>query len=78
MTDVFLVPGFRTPFVKAGGAFAKHNAIALSLPVVRAMNGRTPPDLMIWGQVIPDATVSNISRELIFEAGTGRLEPIYL
>ena len=69
MTDVYLVPGVRTPFVKAGGAFAKHNAIALSVPVVRAMNGRTAPDFMVWGQVIPDATVSNIARELIFEAG---------
>jgi hypothetical protein len=34
MTDVYLIPGVRTPFVKAGGAFAGHNAIALSLPVV--------------------------------------------
>ncbi len=69
MTDVYLVAGIRTPFVKAGGVFARHNAIALSLPVVRAMNARTAPDVMIWGQVIPDATVSNIARELIFEAG---------
>ncbi len=69
MTDVYLVPGVRTPFVKAGGAFAKHTAIALSVPVVRAMNARTAPDVVIWGQVIPDPTVSNIARELIFEAG---------
>jgi acetyl-CoA C-acetyltransferase len=69
MTDVYLVPGVRTPFVKAGGAFAKHNAIALSIPVVQAMNARTTPDFMIWGQVIPDPTFSNIARELIFEAG---------
>ncbi len=69
MTDVYLVPGVRTPFVKAGGAFARHTAIALSAPVVRAMNARAAPDFVIWGQVIPDATVSNIARELIFEAG---------
>ncbi len=68
MSDVFLVPGVRTPFVKAGGAYAKHNALALSVPVLQAMNARTAPDLLIWGQVIPDATVSNIARELIFEA----------
>src|ERR1700761_7052662 len=68
MTDVFVVPGVRTPFVKAGTAFAKHNAIELSVPVLKVMNARTAPDLVIWGQVIPDATVSNIARELIFEA----------
>jgi acetyl-CoA C-acetyltransferase len=33
------------------------------------MNARTAPDFLVWGQVIPDATVSNIARELIFEAG---------
>jgi acetyl-CoA C-acetyltransferase len=68
MSDVFLVPGFRTAFVKAGGAFAAHNALALSVPVLQAMNARVAPDLLVWGQVIPDATVSNIARELIFEA----------
>src|ERR1700748_620533 len=68
MADVFIVPGIRTPFVKAGTVFAKHNAIALSVPVLKAMNARAAPDLVIWGQVIPDATISNIARELIFEA----------
>jgi acetyl-CoA C-acetyltransferase/acetyl-CoA acyltransferase len=68
MSGAFLVPGIRTAFVKAGGAFAKHNAIALSVPVMEAMNARARPDFVIWGQVIPDATVSNIARELIFEA----------
>ena len=68
MTDVFLVPGVRTPFVKAGTVFAKHNALALSVPVAQAMAAKARPDLVIWGQVIPDATVTNIARELIFEA----------
>jgi acetyl-CoA C-acetyltransferase len=68
MTDVFLVPGVRTPFVKAGTLFAQHTALELSRPVAEAMNARARPDFMIWGQVIPDATVSNIARELIFEA----------
>jgi acetyl-CoA C-acetyltransferase len=68
MSDAFLVPGFRTAFVKAGGAFAKHTALELSVPVLQAMNARAAPDFLIWGQVIPDPTVSNIARELIFEA----------
>jgi acetyl-CoA C-acetyltransferase len=69
MPDVFLVPGVRTPFAKAGGVYAKHSALALSVPVAQTMNARAAPDFMIWGQVIPDPTVSNIARELIFEAG---------
>lgn len=68
MAEVYLVPGVRTPFVKAGGAFAGYNALALSVPVAQAMNAKARPDVLIWGQVIPDATISNIARELIFEA----------
>src|ERR1700761_6112958 len=68
MPNVYLVPGVRTPFVKAGGAFASYNALALSAPRAQAMNAKAPPDFLIWGQVIPDATISNIARELIFEA----------
>ena len=68
MADAFIVPGVRTPFVKASGAFLPYNALALSVPVAQAMNARAQPDFAIWGQVIPDATVTNIARELIFEA----------
>lgn len=72
MTDIFLAPGLRTPFVKGGGAFAGVDALALSAPVAAAMAARARPDFVIWGEVIPDTTVSNIARELIFEA---RLDP---
>src|SRR6201992_3119224 len=68
MADAFVVPGVRTPFVKASTAFLPYNALALWVPVAQAMNGRAQPDFAIWGQVIPDATVTNIARELIFEA----------
>lgn len=72
MTHVYILPGLRTPFVKAGGAYAKHTALEISATVARAMNARARPDFLVWGQVIPDPTVSNIARELIFAAG---LEP---
>ncbi|MBS0472805.1 MAG: acetyl-CoA C-acyltransferase [Proteobacteria bacterium] len=68
MSDVFLVPGVRTPFVKAGGAYLGFNAIQLSTAVVEAMAKKATPDLLVWGQVIPDATVTNIARELVFDA----------
>ncbi|HEY2707248.1 MAG TPA: thiolase family protein [Caulobacteraceae bacterium] len=69
MPDIFLVPGVRTPFVKGGGPFAQYDALAISAPVAAAMAARARPDFIIWGEVIPEATVSNIARELVFEAG---------
>jgi acetyl-CoA C-acetyltransferase len=77
MGDVFLVPGVRTPFVKAGGAFAPLNALELSTPVAQAMAARARPDFVIWGQVIPDPSVSNIARELIYEAGLDPTIPAF-
>lgn len=69
MSDIYLVAGVRTPFAKSGGAFAAHDAIALSAPVVQVMARRARPDFLIWGQVIPSTTVSNLGRELLLEAG---------
>ena len=69
MSEVFLAPGLRTPFVKAGGAYASLSALDLSAPVVKAMVEKGPPDFLVWGQVIPDPAISNIARELAFEAG---------
>ncbi len=61
--DLWLAAGLRTPFTKAGGALAKHDAIGLSVPVVKAMLAKgARPDLMIWGAVIPNLGVSNIAR----------------
>jgi acetyl-CoA C-acetyltransferase len=68
MPDIFLVPGLRTPFVKAGTYYASHTALELSAPIADAMNARVKPDFLVWGQVIPDPSLSNIARELIFQA----------
>ncbi|HEY3799851.1 MAG TPA: thiolase family protein [Caulobacteraceae bacterium] len=74
MTDIFLIPGLRTPFVKGGGPYAQYDGLGLSAPVAKAMGAQataagTRPDFIVWGEVIPEATVSNIARELVFEAG---------
>ncbi len=69
MSDIFLARGLRTPFVKAGGPFAPFDALALSVPIAQAMAARARPDVLVWGQVIPDPTLSNIARELVFAAG---------
>ena len=71
MADVFLSPGVRTPFVKAGGVYAQQSSLQLSIPVVQKMRERAQPDLLVWGQVIPDPSLSNIAREL--RQATGRV-----
>src|SRR5579862_3205193 len=68
--EIWLASGVRTPFARAGGGLAKRDALDLSVPVVKAMlakGGR--PDLMSWGAVIPNLTVSNLAREALIEAG---------
>lgn len=77
MGDVWLVPGLRTPFVKGGGAFVKESAMSLSIPVAQTMHARAKPDFLIWGQVIPDLTMSNIARELVYEAGLDPTIPAF-
>jgi acetyl-CoA C-acetyltransferase len=69
MSDIFLSPGLRSPFLKAGGLFAKYTALELSRPIAAAMAKRARPDFLVWGQVIPDPIVSNLARELVYEAG---------
>lgn len=77
MSNVFLSPGLRTPFVKAGGVYAQRSAIDLSVPVAKAMNDLARPDFLVWGQVIPDPALSNIARELLFEAKLDPTIPAY-
>ena len=68
--DIWFAAGVRTPFAKAGGPLARMDALDLSVPVVKAMlakGGR--PDLMNWGAVIPNLTISNLGREALVAAG---------
>ena len=68
--DIWLAAGVRTPFAKAGGALMKRGALELSVPVIKAMLAKgARPDLMNWGVVIPNLTVSNIARDALIEAG---------
>ncbi|WP_372782741.1 acetyl-CoA C-acyltransferase [Phenylobacterium sp.] len=73
--DIWLAAGVRTPFAKAGGVLAKKDALDLSIPVVKAMLAQLKPkeggrpDLMNWGAVIPNLTVSNLAREALISAG---------
>lgn len=77
MTKTYILPGKRSPFVKAGTAFAGLDGIALSTPIVQAMSKHARPDFIVWGQVIPSPTISNLARELTLEAGLDPTIPAF-
>lgn len=77
MSAIYLSPGLRTPFVRAGGVYAQRSSIELSIPVIERMSALARPDLLVWGQVIPDPGISNLARELVFEAGLDPTVPAY-
>jgi acetyl-CoA C-acetyltransferase len=72
----WIVAGLRTPFARVDGALRKLDAVALSLPVVRAMAAQLPagdrPDFVVWGTVAPNLGWSNIAREVVVDA---KLDP---
>ncbi len=72
--EIFVCSGPRTPFAKIDGPLARLDAVGLSVPVVQAAvrslkASRSGPDCVIWGTVIPSLAVSNIAREVWFDAG---------
>ena len=77
MTEVWFAAGVRTPFAKVDGALAAHDAIALSVPVVRHMVDIATPDFAAWGAVVPNLTWSNIAREVLMDAGAPATIPAF-
>ncbi|MGB7541107.1 MAG: acetyl-CoA C-acyltransferase [Burkholderiales bacterium] len=81
--DIWLAAGLRTPFTKVDGALARLGAIAISVPVVRAMTGldvsagAVKPDLFVWGTVVPNLGYSNIAREVQIDAGLDQTIPAF-
>jgi acetyl-CoA C-acetyltransferase len=76
--EIWLAAGLRTPFTRVGGALAGRDALALSAPVVKAMLAKgARPDLMVWGAVIPNLTISNLAREALIEGGGDRTIPAF-
>jgi acetyl-CoA acetyltransferase family protein len=71
---VAIVAGARTPFVKAGKAFASVGPSALAKHAVRGLLDRhsvNPDgiDAIAFGAVVPERGKPNLARELVFEAG---------
>jgi acetyl-CoA C-acetyltransferase len=78
--EIWLAAGVRTPFAKVDGALSGADALALSVPVVRHMIDRLGgggPDFVVWGNVVPNLTWSNIAREILMEAGVDPSVPAY-
>ena len=77
-SNLWLAAGLRSPFAKVDGALAAHDAIDLSVPVVKAMLDRgARPDFAVWGTVIPNLTWSNIAREVLLDAGADPTIPAF-
>jgi acetyl-CoA acetyltransferase family protein len=71
---VAIVAGVRTPFVKAGKAFASLGPSALAKHVVRGLLDRHSVnadriDAIAFGAVVPERGKPNLAREIVFEAG---------
>jgi acetyl-CoA acyltransferase len=76
-TRAAVVTGLRTPFVKAGGIFAKLTALDLGRAVVQELverSGVDPAtiDQLVFGQVIPTLLAPSIAREVVIAAGLPR------
>ncbi|MGB5081882.1 MAG: acetyl-CoA C-acyltransferase [Burkholderiales bacterium] len=90
-SELWLATGLRTPFARVDGPLARLGGVELSVPVVRAMcgleraapralpaaGGRSRPDLLVWGTVIPNLGYSNIAREVQIEAGLDQSVPAF-
>src|SRR4030081_848873 len=71
---VAIVAGARTPFVKAGKAFAALGPSALAKHAVRGLLDRHKVDpegidAIAFGAVVPERHKPNLAREIVFEAG---------
>ncbi|MBL0141984.1 MAG: acetyl-CoA C-acyltransferase [Betaproteobacteria bacterium] len=78
---VWLVPGVRTPFARVDAGLRALDAVALSVPVAKAMGAQlapgTRPDLMVWGTVASNLGWSNIAREVIVDSGLDPVTPAF-
>ena len=78
-SDIWLAAGLRTPFLRVDGPFASRDALALSVPVARAMAEETAGsiDFAVWGSVVLNLAYSNLAREVWLEAGLDPRVPSY-
>jgi len=80
-SPTWLVAGLRSAFARVDGAFRRLDAVALSVPVAKAMAAQLRADdrsdLMVWGTVMPSLGVSNIAREVLLDARLDGTTPAF-
>ena len=79
-SNLWLVPGMRTPFSRIDGAVSKKRGVELSsLAVLASLRAAANPrpDLFVWGTVIPNLHWSNIAREVLIDAGMDQTVPAF-
>jgi len=80
-TDTWLIAGVRSPFARVDGALRALDAVALSVPVAKAMAAQLAagdrPDVVVWGTVAPNLGWSNIAREVVIDAGVDPATPAF-
>jgi acetyl-CoA C-acetyltransferase len=80
-SPVWLVAGMRSPFGRVDGAMKALDAVALSVPVAKAMAAQLAPadrpDLVVWGTVMANLGWSNIAREVTIDAGLDQATPAF-
>ena len=74
MERVAIVAGARTPFVRAGKAFAELGPMELAKHAVRGLLERHAVDArrveaLAFGVVVPERGKPNLAREIVLEAG---------
>src|SRR5215831_14447439 len=74
MERVAIVAGARTPFVRAGKAFAQSSPLELAKHAVRGLIDRHAVDArridsMAFGVVVPERGKPNLAREIVLESG---------
>jgi acetyl-CoA C-acetyltransferase len=78
---IWIAAGVRTPFGRVDAGLAAMDAVALSVPVAKAMGAQLAaggrPDLMVWGTVAPNLGWSNIAREVLIDAGLDQTIPAF-
>src|SRR5512132_1326999 len=81
MTNTWLVAGLRTPFARVDARLRHLDALALSVPVAKAMAAQLAaghrPDFMVWGAVAPNLGWSNIAREIVVQGGLDPAIPAF-
>ncbi len=79
--NAWLVAGLRSPFARVDAALRRLDAVALSVPVAKAMAAQLRAgdraELMVWGTVAPNLGYSNIAREVLIDAGLDQATPAY-